>query len=70
MSDEEAATLGAGVNTVGLALYKALDLPLPGSGNYGGYLLIYGGSTASGTLAIQYAVLCVFLADLHNAALC
>lgn len=57
MSDEDAATLGVGVITCGQALYQSLGLPLPGQGKYGGYLLIYGGSTATGTLAIQYAVL-------------
>ena len=57
MSDEDASTMGAGVITCGQALYQSLGVPLPGEGNYGGYLLIYGGSTASGTLAIQYAVL-------------
>ena len=57
MSDEEASTLGVGVVTCGQALYQSLGLPLPGSGKYGGYLLVYGGSTATGTYAIQYATL-------------
>lgn len=52
---EEAATLPGGIVTCGQALYQRLELPLPGSGKYGGYLLIYGASTASGTLAIQFA---------------
>ena len=52
-TDEEAATLGAGVITCGQALYQSLELPLPGSGKAGIWLLIYGGSTASGSLAIQ-----------------
>jgi NADPH:quinone reductase-like Zn-dependent oxidoreductase len=57
MSDEDAATLGVGVITCGQALYQSLGLPLPDSDNkYGGYLLIYGGSTGMGTMAIQYAV--------------
>lgn len=56
MSDEDAATLGVGVVTCGQALYQSLGLPLPGDKPYGGYILIYGGSTATGTLAIQYAV--------------
>jgi NADPH:quinone reductase-like Zn-dependent oxidoreductase len=58
LSDEEAATLGVGISTVGQGLYQSLKLPLPGSGEKANYpLLIYGGSTATGTLAIQFAVL-------------
>lgn len=57
LSFEEAATMNTGVITVGQALYQSLGLPLPGTKSYGGYLLIYGGSTATGTIAIQYAVL-------------
>ncbi|CAK4031729.1 related to zinc-binding oxidoreductase [Lecanosticta acicola] len=59
MSDEDAATLGAGIITCGQALYQSLDLPLPGDGfeKYNNYILIYGGSTATGTLAIQFAIL-------------
>ncbi|KAK8126998.1 zinc binding enoyl reductase [Apiospora kogelbergensis] len=55
MTSEEAASLGSGVGTIGLALFKSLDVP--------GYpsrpaqkpvkVLVYGGSTATGTLAIQ-----------------
>lgn len=59
MSSEDAATLGAGIITVGQTLYQSLGLPLPGDGfeKYNGFLLIYGGSTATGTLAIQYGIL-------------
>ncbi|EME42459.1 hypothetical protein DOTSEDRAFT_134111 [Dothistroma septosporum NZE10] len=59
MSDSDAATLGTGVITCGQGLYQSLGLPLPGDGmeKYGGFLLVYGGSTATGTLAIQYGVL-------------
>ncbi|KAF2772592.1 putative zinc-binding oxidoreductase ToxD [Teratosphaeria nubilosa] len=58
VTDEEAATLGVGISTVGQGLYQSLGLPLPGSGQKAGYsILIYGGSTATGSLAIQYAVL-------------
>ncbi|KXX82038.1 Protein TOXD [Madurella mycetomatis] len=63
MSDEQAATLGAGIITVGQSLYQALKLPLPVSGSSSPPLLspkspqilIYGGSTASGLLGIQLA---------------
>lgn len=57
MSDEDAATFGVGIITCGQALYQSLGLPLPGEGKYGGYFLVYGGSSGMGTLAIQYAVL-------------
>jgi len=56
LSDEEASTLGVGVFTVGQGLYQSLELPLPGAGKFNGPLLIYGGSTATGSLAIQYAI--------------
>ncbi|KAI5364264.1 putative GroES-like superfamily, alcohol dehydrogenase-like, NAD(P)-binding domain superfamily [Septoria linicola] len=58
LSDDDAATMGAGIITCGQALYQSLGLPLPNSNEkYGKYLLIYGASTATGTLAIQYAQL-------------
>ncbi|KAK5119224.1 hypothetical protein LTR85_007838 [Meristemomyces frigidus] len=57
VSDEEASTLGVGVSTVGQGLYQSLELPLPGEKKAGYPLLVYGGSTATGSLAIQYAVL-------------
>ena len=58
LSDEDASTLGVGVTTVGQGLYQSLGLPLPGSGQKADYpLLVYGGSTATGSLAIQFAVL-------------
>lgn len=57
IADENAATFGVGVITCGQALYQSLGLPLPGSSKYNGYLLVYGGSTGTGILAIQYAVL-------------
>ncbi|GAD97953.1 zinc-binding oxidoreductase ToxD, putative [Paecilomyces variotii No. 5] len=58
LSFQEAATLGVSITTVGQALYQSLKLspptdpiadPVP--------ILIYGGSTATGTLAIQFAKL-------------
>ena len=55
LSDEQAATLGVGITTVGQALYQCLGLPLPGRKHDGATLLVYGGSTATGSLAIQFA---------------
>ncbi|KAJ3065233.1 hypothetical protein HDU99_004238, partial [Rhizoclosmatium hyalinum] len=61
LSFEEAAALGVGVFTVGQGLYQSLGLPLPSLENppaaSDNYILIYGGSTATGALAIQYAKL-------------
>ncbi|KAJ5162236.1 chaperonin 10-like protein [Penicillium capsulatum] len=56
LSFDEAATLGVGVVTVGLGLYQHLQLPWPTQPLSTPIpILIYGGSTATGTLAIQYA---------------
>lgn len=56
LSFEDAATLGVGVTTVGQSLYLVLNLPLPmETVKEPTTILIYGGSTATGTLAIQYA---------------
>ena len=59
MTYEEASTLGVGVTTVGQALYQSLGLPLPGSDQApaGVPILIYGASSATGTLAVQFAKL-------------
>ncbi|KAL2869786.1 zinc-binding alcohol dehydrogenase family protein [Aspergillus lucknowensis] len=68
LSFEEGATLGIAVTTVGQGLYQSLKLELPSadsdprSGNRdptdgNRTILIYGGSTAMGTLAIQFAKL-------------
>lgn len=70
MSFEEAATLGVGLATVGLALYQSLNIPTP----FGGaetpsgprHVLIYGGSTATGTLAIQMIKQYVIWQSLKN----
>jgi len=54
---EVAATLGVGIATAGLVLYHELKLPLPESSKtQRGYVLVYGGSTATGTLAIQLLI--------------
>jgi len=56
MSFEDASTLGVGLTTVAQGLYQELGLPLPPAKVQEPTLvLIYGGSTATGTLAIQYA---------------
>jgi NADPH:quinone reductase-like Zn-dependent oxidoreductase len=56
MSFEEAATLGVGITTVAQGLYQELGLPLPPAKvKEPTTVLIYGGSTATGTLAIQFA---------------
>jgi NADPH:quinone reductase-like Zn-dependent oxidoreductase len=58
LSFQEAATLGVGITTVGQALYQSLKLALPTQPIADPVpILIYGGSTATGTLAIQFAKL-------------
>ena len=60
MTFPEAASLGIQVYTVGQGLYQTLQLPWPTeplSSNDKLPILIYGGSTAMGTLAIQMAKL-------------
>lgn len=53
MSTEGGATLGAGISTAGLAL-KLLGLPLPDAPvQKPAHILVYGGSTATATIAIQ-----------------
>lgn len=56
MSFQEGATLGVGIITVGQALYQSLKLSWPTEPIKDATpILIYGGSTATGTLAIQFA---------------
>ncbi|KAF4340133.1 toxD [Fusarium beomiforme] len=58
VTDEEAATLGISISTVGQGLYKTLGLPLPTEGKKSDeFILIYGGSTATGIYGIQFAKL-------------
>jgi NADPH:quinone reductase-like Zn-dependent oxidoreductase len=59
MTFEETATLGVGLTTIGQTLYMTLGFPLPGEKQpeEEKFILIYGGSSATGTLAIQFAKL-------------
>lgn len=58
LSFEEAATLGVGVTTVAQGLYQAMGLALPTAPIQEAIpILIYGGSTATGALGIQFAKL-------------
>lgn len=57
---DAAASVGCGVGTVGYGLYKVLGLPWPEDGKNSStqqWILVYGGSTATGSLAIQFAKL-------------
>lgn len=68
---EQASTIGVAIATVCLGLYKILGFPFPeseskpSSGDDGAPIFIYGASTATGTVAIQFAKLyvlaCTFL---------
>jgi len=58
LSMEQAATIGIGITTVGQGLYQSLGLPLPTEPAVNTFsVLIYGGGTAAGSLAIQFAKL-------------
>jgi NADPH:quinone reductase-like Zn-dependent oxidoreductase len=58
LADEEAATLGVGYVTVGQGLFQTMKLPLPTQpAKNPETILIYGGSTATGSLGIQLAKL-------------
>ncbi|ORX93584.1 oxidoreductase-like protein [Clohesyomyces aquaticus] len=71
ISFTDAATLGVGITTVGQGLYQSLGLPLPPAKvSSPTPILIYGASTATGTLAVQFAKLSgcevIALASPHN----
>ncbi|KAF5676518.1 ToxD-like protein [Fusarium denticulatum] len=58
MSDQDAATQGVALITMGVGLYQHLHLPLPDEPAKQPFpVFIYGGSTAMGTTAIQLAKL-------------
>jgi len=58
VSFEDAATLGVAITTVGQGLYQKLQLPWPDKPSSEKQpILIYGGSSAMGTMGIQFAKL-------------
>lgn len=60
MSLTDAATLPGGLVTIALGFYKHLGLPFPPATVPNvGWIFVHGGSSATGTLAIQFAKLYV-----------
>lgn len=55
MTSDQACTMALAVGTVGYAMFKQLGLAMPGSeaGERPEYVLVAGGNTASGRMAIQ-----------------
>lgn len=68
VSFEAASSVAVGVATNGFGPYKILELPWPGKAKglaaTSKTLFVYGGSTATGTIAIQFAKLRVPLEPL------
>ena len=68
MSFEQAASLGTGIGTMGLALFHNLQVPRyptkPATEER--TVLVYGGSTASGTIALQLLKLSGFQTSTMN----
>lgn len=64
----EAASLGTGVTTAGMALFHSLKIPATPAqpAQKPGFVLVYGGSTATGTIALQL----LKLANLRSIAVC
>jgi NADPH:quinone reductase-like Zn-dependent oxidoreductase len=56
-TDAQGATLGVSVYTVYRTLYYGAGLPLPGTESWNKTILIYGGSTTSGLLMMQFSKL-------------
>lgn len=62
MSDEEAASPAAGIATAGMGVFMKQGIALPGAedggkGAEGETMLVYGATSATGTIAIQMAKL-------------
>jgi len=58
LSATDAVTLPSGILTIALGLYVHLELPLPpATVPSGSWIFVYGGSSATGTVAIQFAKL-------------
>jgi NADPH:quinone reductase-like Zn-dependent oxidoreductase len=58
LSFSNAATLPCALGSVALALYIHLEIPLPPATVPGGsWIFVYGGSSATGSMAIQFAKL-------------